>query len=326
MPRDKQIERHELSALFGDMTELEFSELKNDIDQNGFAQPVIYTYESKILDGWHRYQVAIELDKVSELKFTALDGIQNPLGFAMGVNYFRRHMNASHRAVVKALAHESEWLQLGDNQHLQGVQDCTPKSSAKMAAEVQVSKRTMDAAKKVVKLGLTDEVIKHKKSVDEVLKEQDRVKLCYIEPDTLHHYEINRTIPVSKIQERLHTIFCLQGDHSQYAFYIEKSDKSTEKVNCEQCFDIGDANGAGSLAMLTHLKEVTKILSSFEKDPEKKPILSGKSRSLDKLREIELAAGLFKMRLEHSLETDIGGYPCQPKRNLRGNPIAFHQR
>ena len=124
-------QRHELSALFGDMTELEFSELKNDIDQNGFAQPVIYTYESKILDGWHRYQVAIELDKVSELKFTALDGIQNPLGFAMGVNYFRRHMNASHRAVVKALAHESEWLQLGDNQHLQGVQDCTPKSSRK---------------------------------------------------------------------------------------------------------------------------------------------------------------------------------------------------
>ena len=39
-----------------------------------------------------------------------------------------------------------------------------------MAAEVQVSKRTMDAAKKVVKLGLTDEVIKHRKSVEQVLK------------------------------------------------------------------------------------------------------------------------------------------------------------
>ena len=163
------MERHELSALFGDMTELEFSELKNDIEQNGFAQPVIYVYEGKILDGWHRYQVAVNLEKVSELNFTTLDGIQNPLVFAMGINYFRRHMNASHRAVVKALAHQSEWMQLGDNQHIEGVQDCTPKSSAKMAAEVQVSKRTMDAAKKVVKLGLADAVIKHKKSLQQVL-------------------------------------------------------------------------------------------------------------------------------------------------------------
>ena len=59
------MERHELSELFGDMTELEFSEFISDVEHNGFAQPIIYTYEGKILDGWHRYQVAVNLDKVS---------------------------------------------------------------------------------------------------------------------------------------------------------------------------------------------------------------------------------------------------------------------
>ena len=178
------MERHELSSLFGDMTELEFSELKSDIEQNGFAQPVIYVYEGKILDGWHRYQVAVNLEKVSELNFTTLDGIQNPLVFAMGINYFRRHMNESHRAVVKALAHQSEWMQLGDNQHLQGMPHGTPKSSAKMAAEVQVSKRTMDRAKKVVKLGLADEVIKNGKSVSQVLSDpisaEEMADICFV--------------------------------------------------------------------------------------------------------------------------------------------------
>ena len=257
------MERHDLSALFGDMTELEFSELKNDIEQNGFAQPVIYVYEGKILDGWHRYQVAVNLEKVSELDFTTLDGIQNPLVFAMGINYFRRHMTASHRAVVKALAHESEWMHLGDNQHREGVQDCTPKSSAKMAAEVQVSKRTMDAAKKVVKLGLADEVIKNGKSVLQVIKEQERAVFCQIEPDTLEHFAWKRPVIVSKIQRLLHDYYCPDGKHSRHVFYLEHPDGKHEPVRCVRCFEAGNDNGAGCNTIGTHLDEVQSILAEI---------------------------------------------------------------
>ena len=165
------MERHELSALFGDMSALEFSELKADVEKNGFAQQRVYVYEGKILDGWHRYQVAVNLGRVDELEFVELGDIANPLGFAMGINYFRRHMSASHRAAVKALAHESEWYDLGDNQHTEGMQSCTPKSSTEMAREVQVSKRLMDDAKRVVQLRLADEVIKRGKSISRVLRE-----------------------------------------------------------------------------------------------------------------------------------------------------------
>ena len=196
------MERHELSALFGNMSALEFAELEADVEKNGFSQQRVYVYEGKILDGWHRYQVAVNLDRVGELEFFELGDIANPLGFAMGINYFRRHMSASHRAVVKALAHESEWYELGDNQYTEGMQSCTPKSSTEMAAEVQVSKRLMDDAKKVVQLGLADEVIKHKKSVGQVLKENNRVKLIWIEPGTLECYEVNGFLSLSDISPK----------------------------------------------------------------------------------------------------------------------------
>ena len=307
MTNKNHFERHELSSLFGDMTELEFSELKTDIEQNGFAQPIIYVYEGKILDGWHRYRVAVNLDKVSELEFTPLDGIQNPLGFAMGVNYFRRHMTASHRAVVKALAHQSEWMQLGDNQHIEGLQNYRPKSSSQMAKEVHVSTRIMDAARKVVRLGLADEVIKHKKSVFQVLKEQDHVRLCYIEPHTLEHYEINRSICFADIQTLLHELYCRSGNYSEYAFYIERPNGKCESTQCENCFEMGNYHGAGCAAIGTHLDEVDSIIKELAKDPaETAKLLAENPDALDQLKKILVDTSKIMMDAECFIIKNLG--------------------
>ena len=281
-----KMERHELSSLFGNMTELEFDELKADVEQNGFAQPKIYTFQGKILDGWHRYQVAVTLERVDELEFFELGDISNPLAFAMGINYFRRQMSASHKAVVKALAHKSEWGQLGDNQYVEGVQHCTPKSSAEMAAEVKVSKRLMDAAKKVVRLGLADEVIKKGKSVNEVLKENNRVKLCFIEPDTLHHYEVNRSVPIGYIPKLLHELYCPAGRHSKHVIYIVHNDKKTEFVQCEQCFEEGNYDGAGCDRFGTCLDNVKSIIKELTDSPDAVQVLEENPEMLNQLRQI----------------------------------------
>ena len=60
----KKYERHELSALDGDMSEDDFKMLIDSIDINGVLEPVMF-WEGKILDGWHRYLACQELKIVS---------------------------------------------------------------------------------------------------------------------------------------------------------------------------------------------------------------------------------------------------------------------
>lgn len=60
----KTYERHELSALDGDMTDEDFQLLVESIDRQGVLEPVMF-WEGKILDGWHRYLACQELKIVS---------------------------------------------------------------------------------------------------------------------------------------------------------------------------------------------------------------------------------------------------------------------
>ena len=63
----KKYERHELSALDGDMTHEDFQLLVESIDINGVLEPVMF-WEGKILDGWHRYLACQELKIVNYRK------------------------------------------------------------------------------------------------------------------------------------------------------------------------------------------------------------------------------------------------------------------
>ena len=63
----KTYERHELSALDGDMTDEDFQLLVESIDRQGVLEPVMF-WEGKILDGWHRYLACQELKIVNYRK------------------------------------------------------------------------------------------------------------------------------------------------------------------------------------------------------------------------------------------------------------------
>ncbi|PJZ51606.1 hypothetical protein [Leptospira adleri] len=91
-------EKHPFN-LYPEMQADEFALLLGDMEKNGYdeTKPVIL-YESKILDGWHRYKAAKETNK--QAKYESFKGSElEALNYTMRSN-FRRNLNASQRAAI----------------------------------------------------------------------------------------------------------------------------------------------------------------------------------------------------------------------------------
>lgn len=88
---------HELSDIFPMMSEPEYRELKNDIQENGLIEP-IWLYEGKIIDGRNRYRACKELDR--EIEARDYTGHPSPLALVISLNLKRRHLNESQRAMI----------------------------------------------------------------------------------------------------------------------------------------------------------------------------------------------------------------------------------
>ena len=176
------MERHEYSKLFPDMSVQEYQSLVQDVRQNGLIDPVIFTYEGMILDGWHRYNAAQEIGVEVDLRLYAGE---SPLDFVASRNMHRRHLTPAQRAQVEV--HYSERLQLGSNRYQQKVESPNGNSKSKpvtredMAQRAGVSKRTIDRAIEVEKdsPNSVEKVIAGEVTPEEVkrdLKELDRAK------------------------------------------------------------------------------------------------------------------------------------------------------
>lgn len=107
------LQRHPLSAAFGDMPKDEFDELVADIKKNGLISPVVYITDAagtkQVLDGWHRYRACLEAgveprlepfpfvvepaDEQSGRKMT-------PAEFVVAQNAHRRHLTREQRRQV----------------------------------------------------------------------------------------------------------------------------------------------------------------------------------------------------------------------------------
>ncbi len=83
--------RHTLSAMFGDMPASDLHRLAASIEANGLAHPIV-TFEGAVLDGWHRY-LACRSAKV-EPRYEAFEGDErDALRFVLQENAERRHMS-----------------------------------------------------------------------------------------------------------------------------------------------------------------------------------------------------------------------------------------
>lgn len=143
---EPEYEIHDLCKIFPVMPTDQFAALMDDIRDNGLRQPIVL-FENKILDGRHRYRACLELGRrpVS----VQYDG-DDPLSYIISHNLSRRHLDESQRAMVAA---KLEALTHGGDRKSK-TQICVLNVTRKEAAErVNVSERSVNSAKKVLKKG-----------------------------------------------------------------------------------------------------------------------------------------------------------------------------
>ena len=98
MPQSTSLVPHAFAALLPAMADSDLASLRESLLADGYVGPPIYTFEGKILDGVHRYQLCLELG--IDPPFVEYSG-DNAFRFALNQNLARRHLNESQRAMVR---------------------------------------------------------------------------------------------------------------------------------------------------------------------------------------------------------------------------------
>lgn len=107
------LQRHPLSAAFGDMPPDEFDQLVDDIKRNGLVQTIVTIRDEHgtefVLDGWHRYRACIEagvkprtepFDYVVEPADEQAGKKMTPAEFVVAANAHRRHLTREQRRQI----------------------------------------------------------------------------------------------------------------------------------------------------------------------------------------------------------------------------------
>lgn len=138
-------EQHPLSAAFPPMTPEEFQSLKDSVNENGVLNPITI-YEGMVLDGWHRYQAAMELGM--DCPEAELEDWIDPKDFVLAQNKNRRHITAAQLAMATTAVYE--WYPNGVTSS-SALNAGLQKTSAELAEISGTSKRTIEQAKSVMK-------------------------------------------------------------------------------------------------------------------------------------------------------------------------------
>jgi ParB-like chromosome segregation protein Spo0J len=126
---------HAVTALFPDMSESEFEELKRDIEQHNLREPIV-TYRGQVIDGRHRLRACCELGIMPITR--EWDGQGDLYRYVISLNLHRRHLNVSQRSVLAAQF--AETLEQARSNH--PLEDHGPGSVAKLPQ----GKRTREIA------------------------------------------------------------------------------------------------------------------------------------------------------------------------------------
>ena len=149
-----EMERHPLSAVWGDMPQEQFAELVADVKEHGVLYPVAIL-DGQVLDGWHRYRAANEAG--GDCPAEEFDG-GDPAAYVIRNNALRRNLTASQRAAI--IIKCREWRDRGRPEAKKKIGNVAdlPKSESDMAAEAGTSVRTVHDAKTAERAGLGDKV------------------------------------------------------------------------------------------------------------------------------------------------------------------------
>ena len=175
----EKLERHELSAIFGDMPDKDFKSLSQSIKDNGIKDNLIRVYEGKILDGWHRHAAAREWNLLRKLKYREwnMEKDGDPKEFVLAKNIERRHLTPGQRAQI-AVTFNERFPHGGDRvSDKSKMPNGNLLSQKELAEQAKVGKRTIARAVEVEKAGESKAVISGEKSATDVLKEKAEAKL-----------------------------------------------------------------------------------------------------------------------------------------------------
>ena len=163
--------RHELSAIFMDMPDEDFQNLLKSVERDGFKDPIIRMIDTQVLDGWHRYRAAKELNLLRKLRFRQWNEQDegDPAAFVYARNQNRRHHSKAIRAQI-AITFHKRFGHGGDRTDASGQNDDL-KTRQEIADEVGVSTKTIDRATQIEKSGRAGEVISGEKSASEIITE-----------------------------------------------------------------------------------------------------------------------------------------------------------
>ena len=140
----RDLERHPLSAFFGDMSDSDRNEFRENFEVNPRPELCrIVLYDGQILDGWHRTQTALDTGHEDLLEFYIYEG-DDPAEYAIMLNGSRRHQDSAARAM--AITQCREWMKVNTPGH-----SMTNEQAAQAA---NVSTRQINRANRVSKAGL----------------------------------------------------------------------------------------------------------------------------------------------------------------------------
>lgn len=106
----ENFERHPISAAFGDMSEQEFTELKDRIEVQGVIEPIVI-WENQILDGWQRSEAARQLGM--PCPFTHFSGDYEAAVDFVIAKHTRRSMTPAQRALTVVRLYELQSARRG---------------------------------------------------------------------------------------------------------------------------------------------------------------------------------------------------------------------
>lgn len=148
---------HKLATIFPPMSDAEYDALVLDIHKNGQHDP-IWLYEGQIMDGRHRYQAC--LDNHIEPIIKEYEG-DDPLGFVMSINLYRRHLNGDQKEAVYIRLRDIEGRRPVGRKSSQNVTDVTSVPTADdYGARLGVDRRTIQRYEQDAKVLDSNEAIK----------------------------------------------------------------------------------------------------------------------------------------------------------------------
>ena len=138
--------QHPLSSAFPAMGDDERQSLRDSIESIGVQNPITL-FEGMVIDGWHRYSVALELEMPCPVVELPL-GV-DPRHFVLAQNKARRHITVAQ--LVMATTAVYSWYPADGSAQRGGVEgpSTPPKSNAELAEIAGVSARSITQGKAI---------------------------------------------------------------------------------------------------------------------------------------------------------------------------------